>query len=142
MKKALLVAGAVLVAFFAFRACSSSPTEEARDTVEEFIEKIRDEDGKSAVKMLYPPYRDALAQELKLPLQLTEMKPSEVLACVLSSMGENVKKVKYLDAKTLDEKHAEVVIKVVDKQGVEKLFAFILIKDEKKWKIANISSLK
>ncbi|RMH02188.1 MAG: DUF4878 domain-containing protein [Aquificota bacterium] len=142
MKKALLIAGAVLAVFFVFRACGSSPTEEAKATVEEFIEEIKDKDGKDAVKLLYPPYRDALVQELKLPLELVEMKPSEVLACVLSSMGENVKKVKYLDAKALDEKHTEVLVKVIDKQGMEKIMAFILVKDEKRWRIANISPVR
>jgi hypothetical protein len=99
-------------------------------------------DGKEAVKLLYPPFRDALMQDVKVPLQLTEMKPSEMLACVLSSMGENIKKIKVLDAKGIDDKHWEVIVKVIDKNGMEKILAFITIKDEKRWKIASISNVK
>ncbi|MFN3598890.1 MAG: DUF4878 domain-containing protein [Aquificaceae bacterium] len=142
MKKVLIPIALVLAAFFVFRACGESPEESARKTVKEFIEMIRDEEGKEAVKLLYPPFRDALVQELKLPIQLTEMKPSEILACVFSSMGENIKKVKLLDASKIDDKHAEVMVKIIDKQGVEKIFTFIVIKDEKKWKIASISGIR
>ncbi|MFZ8785128.1 DUF4878 domain-containing protein, partial [Thermocrinis sp.] len=74
--------------------------------------------------------------------QLTEMKPSEMLACVLGSMGENIKKVKVLDVKAIDDKHGEVIVKVIDKNGTEKILAFITIKDEKRWKIASISNVK
>ncbi len=142
MKKALVAAGAVLLAFFIFRACSESPEESARDTVKEFIEEVKDGEGKEAVKLLYPPFRDALAQELKMPVQLTELKPSEMVACLLSSMGENIKKVKVLDSSKIDDRHAEVLVKIIDRQGVEKVFTFIVIKDEKKWKIASISGVK
>ncbi len=142
MKKVLIPIALVLAAFFVFRACGESPEESARKTVKEFIERIRDEEGKEAVKLLYPPFRDALVQDLKLPIQLTEMKPSEILACVLSSMGEDIKKVKLLDASRIDDKHAEVVVKIIDKQGGEKIFTFIVIKDEKKWKIASISGIR
>ncbi|MFN3471415.1 MAG: DUF4878 domain-containing protein [Aquificaceae bacterium] len=142
MRKVLIPIALVLAAFFVFKACGESPEESARKTVKEFVERIRDEDGKDAVKLLYPPFRDALAQELKVPIQLTEMKPSEALACVLSSMGENIKKVKLLDSSKIDDKHAEVIVKVIDKQGMEKVFTFILIKDEKRWKIASISGIK
>ncbi|MFN3947771.1 MAG: DUF4878 domain-containing protein [Aquificaceae bacterium] len=142
MKKVLILIALVLAAFFVFRACGESPEASARKTVKEFIERIRDEEGKKAVKLLYPPFRDALVQDLKLPIQLTEMKPSEVLACVLSSMGENIKKVKVLDANKIDDKHAEVIVKIIDKQGMEKVFTFIVIKDEKRWKIASISGIR
>jgi len=57
-------------------------------------------------------------------------------------MGNNIKKVRYLDAKNIDDKHVEVLVKVIDKNGIEKLFSFILIKDEKKWKIASISPIR
>ncbi len=142
MKKVALAVGAVLLAFFVFRACGENPEKSARNLVKDFIEEIRDGEGKEAVKLLYPPFRDALVQDVKLPLQLTEMKPSEVLACLLSSMGENIKKVKVLDASKIDDKHAEVMVKVIDKGGVEKIFTFIVIKDEKKWKIASISGIR
>ncbi len=142
MKRIVLILGAVLLVFFVFRACGEKPEESARDTVKDFIEEVRNGEGKEAVKLLYPPFRDALVQELKMPVQLTEMKPSEVLACVLSSMGENIKKVKVLDASKIDDKHVEVVVKIIDKQGVEKILSFIVIKDEKKWKIASISGIK
>lgn len=142
MKRIVLVLGAVLLSFFIFRACGKSPEESARDTVENFIEKVRDKEGKEAVKLLYPPFRDALVQEIKMPVQLTEMKPSELLACMLSSMGENIKKVKVLDTSKIDDKHVEVVVKVIDRNGTEKILTFIAIKDEKRWKIASISGIK
>ena len=142
MKRVAIVVGAVLLAFFVLRSCGENPEKSARNTVKDFIENIRDGEGREAVKLLYPPFRDALVQDGKLPLQLTEMKPSEVLACILSSMGENIKKVRMLDTSRIDDKHAEVVVKVVDKEGVEKIFTFIVIKDEKKWKIASISGIK
>ncbi|WP_448587934.1 DUF4878 domain-containing protein [Thermocrinis sp.] len=142
MKKVLIILAVVLGGFFVFRACGTSPEEASKDTVKEFISAIRDGEGKEAVSMLYPPFRDALAPNVKLPVQLTEMKPSELLACALSSMGENIKKVKILDVKKVDDKHVEVMVKVIDKNGVEKIFYFITIKDEKKWKIASISDAK
>ncbi|MEN3028034.1 MAG: DUF4878 domain-containing protein [Aquificaceae bacterium] len=142
MKKVLIALGVLLLAFFLFRACGDSPEESGRETVKEFIENIRDGEGREALKLLYPPLRDALSQDIKLPVQLTEMKPSEVLACVLSSMGENIKKVKVLDTSRIDDKHVEVTVKVIDKQGVEKIFTFIVIRDEKRWKIASISGIK
>ncbi|MEJ5339735.1 MAG: DUF4878 domain-containing protein [Aquificaceae bacterium] len=142
MKKVALAVGAVLLAFFVFRACGENPEKSARNTVKDFIENIRDGEGREAVMLLYPPFRDALVQDVKLPLQLTEMKPSEVLACLLSSMGENIKKVKVLDTSRIDDKHAEVIVKVTDKEGVEKIFTFIVIKDEKRWRIASISGIK
>ncbi len=141
MRKALIVAGIVLVGFFVVKSCGENPEKSAQNTVKEFIGAVRDEEGKEAVKLLYPPFRDALVMDLKLPVQLTEMKPSEVLACVLSSMGSNIKKVKYLDSKRIDDKHVEVLVRVIDKEGVDKVFTFIVIKDEKKWRIASISSV-
>ncbi|MCS7308271.1 MAG: DUF4878 domain-containing protein, partial [Aquificaceae bacterium] len=60
----------------------------------------------------------------------------------LSSMGENIKKVKVLDSTKIDERHVEVLAKVIDRDGVEKIFTFIVIKDEKTWKIASISGIK
>ena len=142
MKRVGIVIAVVLAVFFLFRACGNSPEESARDIVKEFIENIRDEEGAEAVKLLYPPFRDALVQDVKLPIQLTEMKPSQILACALSSMGENIKKVRVLDSTKIDEKHVEVLVKVIDRDGVEKIFTFIVIKDEKTWKIASISGTK
>jgi len=142
MKKVAIILAVVLAGFFVFRACGTSPEEASEGIVKEFISAIKDGDGKEAVKLLYPPFRDALVQDVKLPLQLTEMKPSEMLACVLSSMGENVKKVKVLDVKAIDDKHGEVIVKVIDKNGTEKILAFITIKDEKRWKIASKGSLR
>ncbi|MCX7871648.1 MAG: DUF4878 domain-containing protein, partial [bacterium] len=66
----------------------------------------------------------------------------EVLSCVFSSMGENIKKVKVLNTSKIDDKHVEVTLKVIDKEGVDKIFTFIVIKDEKSWKIASISGVK
>lgn len=142
MKKIAVGIGLVLLAFFVIRSCGKSPEGQAEDAVKDFISAIKDREGEDAVKLLYPPFRDALAQNVKLPVEITELKPSELLACVLSSMGNNIKKVKYLDAKNIDDKHVEVLVKVIDKNGIEKLFSFILIKDEKKWKIASISPVK
>lgn len=142
MKRIVLILAIVLAAFFLIRSCGENPESSAKRVVEDFIENIKDEEGKEALKLLYPPFRDALAQNLNLPIQLTEMKPSEVLACVLSSMGENIKKVKVLDTSKIDEKHVEVIVKIVDRQGMEKVFTFIVIKDEKRWKIASISGIR
>lgn len=142
MKRILIILAAILAVFFLFKSCGENPEKAAKATVKEFIEKIRDEEGKEAIKLLYPPFRDALAQDLKIPIELTETKPSELLACVLSSMGENIKKVKILDVSKIDDKHTEVLVKVIDKQGIEKVFTFIVIKDEKKWKIASISGIR
>jgi len=142
MKRIVIILAVVLASFFAFRACNTSPEEASKDTVKEFMSAIREGEGKEAVKLLYPPFRDALVQDVKLPIHITEMKPSELLACALSSMGENVKKVKIIDVKRIDDKHVEVLVKVIDKNGVEKLFWFITIKDEKRWKIASISNVK
>jgi hypothetical protein len=142
MKKVAIILAVVLAGFFVFRACGTSPEEASESTVKEFISAIKDGDGKEAVKLLYPPFRDALVQDVKLALQLTEMKPSEMLACVLNSMGENIKKVKVLDVKAIDDKHGEVIVKVIDKSGMEKILSFITIKDEKRWKIVSISNVK
>ncbi len=142
MRKTLLILAVILGGFFVLRTCGTSPEEASEDTVREFISAMKDGKGREAVKLLYPPFRDALAQEVKLPLQLTEMKPSEVLACLLSSMGENIKKTKILDVKTIDDKHVEVMVKIIDKNRTEKIIVFITIKDEKKWKIASISNVK
>jgi hypothetical protein len=57
-------------------------------------------------------------------------------------MGENIKKVKVLDVKAIDDKHGEVIVKVIDKSGMEKILSFIIIKDEKRWKIVSISNVK
>ncbi len=142
MKRVAIAVGAVLLAFFVLKSCGENPEKSARNTVKDFIENIRDGEGKDAVKLLYPPFRDALVQDVKLPIQLTEMKPSEILACLLSSMGENIKKVKMLDTSRIDDKHAEVIVKVIDKEGVEKIFTFIVLKDEKRWRIASISGIR
>jgi len=142
MKRIVLILVLVLLGFFVFRGCGTSPEEASKDTVKGFMSAIREGEGKEAVKLLYPPFRDALVQDVKLPIQITEMKPSELLACALSSMGENVKKVKIIDVKRIDDNHVEVLVKVIDKNGVEKLFWFVTIKDEKRWKIASISNVK
>lgn len=142
MKKALTIVVVLLIGFFLIKSCGENPEKSAKNTVKDFIENVRDGEGKEAMKLLYPPFRDALSQDLKLPIQLTEMKPSEVLACVLSSMGENIKKAKVLDVSRIDEKHVEVMVKVIDREKVEKILTFIVIKDEKRWKIASISGIK
>ncbi|MEZ0361094.1 MAG: DUF4878 domain-containing protein [Hydrogenobacter sp.] len=142
MKKVAIGIALVLLAFFVVRSCKESPQDEAKQTVKEFVSAIKDRDGEKAVKLLYPPFRDALVQNVKLPIEITEMKPSELLACILSSMGKNIKSVKYLDTKKIDDQHVEVLVKVIDKEGIEKLFSFILIKDEKRWRIASIASLR
>ena len=142
MRKAVIAILVILGLFFLIRSCGESPEEAGRETVKAFIEAVRDEDGKEAVMLLYPPFRDALVLDLKLPVQLTEMKPSEVLACLFSSMGTNIKKVKYIDSKQIDDKHVEVLVRVVDKEGIDKVFSFIVIRDEKRWRIASISDIQ
>ncbi|MCS7171257.1 MAG: DUF4878 domain-containing protein [Aquificaceae bacterium] len=142
MKRILLILGMLLLAFLALRACGENPEKSAKNTVKNFIESIREREGKEAVDLLYPPFRDALSQDIKLPIQLTEMKQSELLACLLSSMGEGIKKVRIIDTSKIDDKHVEVIVKVIDKDGIEKIFTFIVIRDEKRWKIASISGIK
>ncbi|SHK42634.1 DUF4878 domain-containing protein [Thermocrinis minervae] len=142
MKKALPLLALLLAGFFVVKGCSSSPERQALGTVKEFMEAIRDKDSKDAVNLLYPPYRDALAQQVNVPIQFVELKPSEMVGCVLTSMGEKIKEVKYLDASKIDDTHTEVVIKVVDKDKTEKILSFILVKDGKSWKIANISTMR
>ncbi len=141
MKKVILILGAILLAFLLFKSCGDS-SKEAKGTVEDFISAIRDENGEKAVRLLYPPFREALVSQVKMPFELTEMKPSELLACTLSTMGKNIKKVKYVDVSKVDDNHTEVVVRITDREGMEKMFTFILIKEENKWKIASISSLR
>ncbi|MFN3813374.1 MAG: DUF4878 domain-containing protein [Aquificaceae bacterium] len=141
MKKAILILGAILLTFFLFKSCGDS-SKEAKSTVEDFISAIRDENGEKAVKLLYPPFREAIVSQVKIPFELTEMKPSELLACILSTMGKNIEKVKYVDVSKVDDNHTEVIVRITDKEGMEKMFTFILIKEEKKWKIASISLLR
>ncbi len=137
-KKALIGLGVILAGVLFIKSCGE-PYREAEEVVTEFMEEIQEGEGKDAIKYLYPSYRDALARDLKLPVQFTELKPSQVLSCVLSSMGENIEEVEVVRGKSLGDSVAEVVLKVEDENELDKVFRFILIKDsDDDWKIAGI----
>ncbi len=139
-KKLLIGLGVILAGALFIKSCGE-PYGEAKEVALEFMEEIQEGEGKDAMKYLYPSYRDSLAKNLQLPLQFTELRPSEVLACALSTMGENIEDVDVVSGKSLGNSAAEVVIKVEDDNEIEKIFRFILIKDsEGEWKIANIES--
>ncbi len=139
-KKALIGLGVILAGALFIKSCGE-PYGEAKEATLEFMEEIQEGEGKDAIRYLHPSYRDALAKDLKLPVQFTELKPSEVLSCLLSSMGQNIEDVDVVSAKSLGEYAAEVVLKVEDENELEKIFRFIVIKDsEGDWKIANIES--
>jgi len=134
----VIIASVVVLTLFGIKSCGK-PYGAARDTVEDFMEEIKGKEGMEAIRYLHPSYRDSLAKELKLPIQFTELRPSEILACLLSTMGSNIEDVDITDGKIIGEKTALIKVKVEDKRGIEKIFNFVLIKEDGKWLIADIS---
>ncbi|HIQ30935.1 MAG TPA: DUF4878 domain-containing protein [Aquifex aeolicus] len=140
MRKAFLLALGTLFVF-GIKSCGE-PYGEAQDVVEEFMEEVRDREGASAIRFLHPSYRDSLTKDLSLPIQFTEMRPSEVLACLLSAMGSGINSVEVKSGKLVGSNTALIKVKVEDDRELEKLFTFVLIKEGDGWKIADISPYK
>ncbi|AAC06501.1 DUF4878 domain-containing protein [Aquifex aeolicus] len=137
MRNKVLIVLAVIAGALILKSCGE-PYSGAKETVGEFMEEIAEGEGRDAIKYLYPAYRDELAKNFKLPVQFTEMKPSEVLACVLSTMGRNIDEVEIKKAIAVNPNTANVVVKVEDKEGIEKFFSFTVVKEGDKWYIAKI----
>ena len=137
MRKALL-ALLVLAFLLGIKACGE-PYEDAEGVVEEFMEEIKEGEGHEAVKFLHPAYRDNLAKDLKLPVQFTELKPSQVLGCLLSTMGESIEEVEVKEGKLIGDRTALLKVKVEDMEGIKKLFTFVLVKEDGEWMIADIT---
>ncbi len=138
MKKVIL--GALAVAFILGVKSCGEPYDSAKDIVEEFMEEIREGEGKDAIKYLHPSYRDNLAKDLKIPVQFTEMKPTQLLSCVLSVMGENIEDVEIREGKMVGENTALIKVEVEDKEEIKKIFTFVVIKEGGDWYIADITT--
>ncbi len=126
------------LALLGVKSCGE-PYGDAEDTVEDFMRKIKRKEGFEALKFLHPAYRENLTKDLKLPVQFTELKPSEVLACLLSSMGRNIEDVEVKDGKMVGERTVFVKVKVEDKNEIEKMFTFVLVREDDRWYIADIT---
>ena len=137
MERVLLYLVTLIAGLLVLKSCGE-PYEGAEETVEEFMEEVMEGEGLDAVKYLHPSYREELLNKIKLPFQFTELRPSEILACILSSMGENVEKVKVREIKEVNEKTAKVLVSVYDNKEIEKFFNFLVVKEGKKWYIAKI----
>lgn len=139
MRKTALTVLAIIAGALILKSCGE-PYSGAKETVSEFMEEISEGEGKDAIKYLYPAYRDELARNFKLPVQFTEMKPSEVLACVLSTMGRNIDEVEVKKAIAINPNTANVIVRVEDEEGIEKFFSFTVVKEGDKWYIAKIQN--
>ncbi len=137
MKRAVLISLSIVL-FLGIKACTE-PYDNASESVEHFIKYIKKKKGMSALKYLHPSFRDNLIKDVKLPFELTEMKPSEILACLLSSMGTNIEDAHVENIQSINENTLKVRVKIEDKNELEKLFNFILIKEGNNWYIADIS---
>ncbi len=137
MRKAVLASLGIAL-LFGIKACGE-PYEGAEGVVEEFMEEVSEGEGMEAIKFLHPTYRDNLAKDLRLPVQLTEMKPSQALACLLSTMGSNIDEVEVKDGKLIGDRTALLKVKVEDKSGIKKLFTFVLVREDGEWMIADIT---
>lgn len=137
MRKIALASVAVAL-IFSLKSCGE-PYEPAEEAVDSFLEEVQEKEGFDALKYLHPSFRDNLAKDLKLPVQFTELKPSEALACLLSTMGANMDDYEIKGGKMIGESTAIIKARVVDKDGIEKLFNFVLIKEDDRWLIADIS---
>jgi len=127
------------IAFLLGAKSCGDPYGSAREEVEDFMEEIKEKEGFSAVKHLHPSFRDALIKEVKLPVQFTEMKPSEILACLLSSMGANIGDVEVEEGRAVDDRTVRVKVRVRDKNDLERIFNFLLVREGDKWYIADIT---
>ncbi len=137
MRKAVVASLAVAL-LFGIKSCGE-PYGGAEETVEKFMEEIQEKEGYEAIKYLHPSFRDNLAKDIRIPVQFTELKPSEVLSCVLSTMGAGIEEVDMQGGKMIGDRTAIIKVKVEDKSGLEKIFNFVLIKEEDRWYIADIS---
>ncbi|MEN3034624.1 MAG: DUF4878 domain-containing protein [Aquificaceae bacterium] len=142
MKKALVTLIVILGVFFVFRSCSDSPSEASKEVIKDFLSSIKDGKGENATNMLYTPYKSALENMVSSPINMVDLSKSTALSCTLSAIGQNIKKYKILDTRQIDKNHTEVTAKLISKDGKESLVNFILIKDQKRWKIANISNMR
>ncbi|MCS7083713.1 MAG: DUF4878 domain-containing protein [Aquificaceae bacterium] len=142
MKNFLTILAVLIVGVFVFRACGDSPREASEKVVEGFLSDIKKGNGEDAVKALYTPYKNALEEMVKPPINIGDFSKAVGLAYNLSAMGKDIKKFKIVDTREIDKNHIEVTVKLNSKGGKESLVNFILIKDDKRWKIANISPIR
>ncbi len=138
MRKAVVASLAVAL-LLGIKSCGES-YDGAQDVVEDFMEEIQEKEGDEAIKYLHPSFRDNLTKDVKLPVQFTEMKPSEVLSCLLSTMGSNIEDVDVKDGKLIGDNTAIIKVSVEDKDEIKKIFNFVLIKEDGEWLIADISN--
>jgi hypothetical protein len=129
----------ILLALILIKSCAD-PSGDAKETVEEFLERIREGEGIEAVRLLHPSFRDSLVEKVKLPVQFTELKPSELLACVLTTMGHSIEDVEVDGSEVVGEKTALVKVKIEDKDEIEKIFTFVVMRDTDRWYIVDITS--
>jgi len=137
MKK-IAIASVAVALILGVKSCGE-PYDSAKDTVEEFMEEIQEGEGFEALRYIHPSFRDNLTKDIKLPVQFTELRPSEMLACLLSTMGANIEEVKIKGGELISENTAIIRVKVEDKNEIAKLFDFVLIKDGDNWMIADIT---
>ncbi|GEM_PF-614166 len=135
-KLVLALLGVALL--FVLKSCGE-PYNKAKDVAEEFLDEIQEKEGKEALRYLHPSFRDGLIKDIRIPVQFTEMKPSEVLACVLSTMGANIDEFEVREGKLIGDRTALLKVSITDKSGIEKLFSFVLIKEGDRWLIADIT---
>ncbi len=132
------IALVVVALFIGLKSCGE-PYDSAQEVVEDFMEEIREGEGMDAVKYLHPSFRDNLTKDLRLPVQFTELRPSEALACLLSTMGASIKEVDVRSGELIGENTALIRVRVEDKNELAKLFDFVLIKEGDRWMIADIA---
>lgn len=137
MKRLILGITAIFAGALILKSCGE-PYNAAKDIVEDFMGEIMEGEGKKAVQFIHPSYRDELVKNLKLPLQFTELRPTELLACVLSVMGMNIEDIDIKNAKMVNRDTAKVIVSVEDKEGLEKLFTFVVVKEGDRWYIVKI----
>ena len=137
MKRLILGITAIFAGALILKSCGE-PYNAAKDIVEDFMEEIMEGEGKKAVQFIHPSYRDELVKNLKLPLQFTELRPTELLACVLSVMEMNIEDIDIKNAKMVNRDTAKVIVSVEDKEGLEKLFTFVVVKEGDRWYIVKI----
>ena len=129
----------ILILTVSIKSCAE-PSADAEEVVEEFLEELQEGEGTKAVRYLHPSYRDSLVEELKLPLQFTEMKPTELLSCALSTMGNGIKETDLLETEMVGDRTALVKVMVEDREEMEKILTFVVMKDAERWYIVDITS--
>ncbi len=128
-----------LLTLLAFLSCGE-PYDEAEDVVEEFMEAVMEGEGIEAIRLLHPSFREVLSGRINMPVQFTELKPSELLACALTTMGQGIEDTEVYGEDLIGEKTALVRVRVEDKEEIEKIFTFVVMKDAGKWYIVDITS--